>query len=47
MANALPDVTGYETYLKKSTWGTFNLHEASEDDVRLIMKGSSLSLAAE
>ena len=45
MADALPNVTGYETYLKKSTWGTFDLHEVSEDDVRLIMKGQQPKLS--
>ena len=45
MADALPNVPGYETYLKKSTWGTFDLHEVSEDDVRVIMKGQQPKLS--
>ena len=45
MADTLPDVTGYETYLKKSTWGAFDLHEVSEDDVRVIMKGQQPKLS--
>ena len=42
MADTLPDVPGYETYLKKSTWGAF---EVSDDDVRVIMKGQQPKLS--
>ena len=45
MADALPNVTGYETYLKKSTWGTFELQEVSEEDVRSMMKGQQPKLS--
>ena len=45
MADALPDVPGYEKYLEKSAWRSFELHEVTEESVSNIMKGQQPKLS--
>ena len=44
MADALPDVPGYEKYLEKSTLRSFEQHEVTEESVKNIMKGQQPKL---